>query len=75
MKTKLLKKIRKRYKIVQSIAKHGHEDRYFNAIDIKKKWKSEDCMTLSEVEDKLIKRIIEDYPNALTRNRAVDVWF
>ena len=75
MKTKLLKKIRKRYKIVKSIAKHGHTDCYYNAIDTKNKWKSCDCLTLKEVEDILIEKIGKDYPDAMTRNRAVDIWF
>lgn len=75
MKIKLLKKVRKRYKIVHSIAKHGHTDCYYNAIDTKSKWKSIDCINLDEVEAILIEKIIQDYPNSMTRNRAIDVWF
>ena len=75
MKIRLLKKVRKRYKIVKSIAKHGHICCYYNAIDTKNKWKSIDCLTLSAVEDILIWRISKDYPNSMKRNRVKEVWF
>ncbi len=75
MRVKLLKRVRKRYKIVHSVAKHGHTDLYYNAIDTKSKWKSEDCLTLNDVEKILIDKITNDYPDSIERNRVVDVWF
>ena len=75
MKARLLKKIRKRYKIVmpKGISELVMVD--YSLIDNKNKRNPVYNHELESIKKFLIEWIKHDYPQSMTRSRVVEIWF
>lgn len=75
MKARLLKRVRRRYKIVLPLSVNDAFMATYTLMDNKKTHEPVYNYELEEIKKVLLEWIKHDYPQSMKRPRVVEVWF